>query len=121
MLLPFDGLSIAKEGGFVKPNGSWVGIHHLSTLRPTLRPEIPRPKCQEGRNFPVKLCVHECLPIPFNELRAIPKERLRDRSRHTGWIMQFHIRVCHQIAILLEVMSNADLFIMSSCRSMTSR
>lgn len=52
--------------------------------------------------------VDEGLAVPFDELRAIPEEGLGDAGRHPGGIMQFHIRVGDQVAVLLEVVRDAD-------------
>ena len=52
--------------------------------------------------------IHISLSIALDELRAIPEEGLGDTGRHLGGIMQFNIRVGDQVAVLLEVMRDAD-------------
>ena len=56
----------------------------------------------------MKVAIDKGLAIPFNELLAAVADALRNGCWYPGWIMQLDIRVGHQVAILLEVVRDAD-------------
>ncbi len=53
------------------------------------------------------------LTVPFDEFFTTVSHALGNGSGHPGWIMKFHVRVGNEVAILFEIMGNADHFPMS--------
>lgn len=81
---------------------------HPGFLRPALRPDIPCPHAQEGGDLAVEMPVYKGLAFPFDELFAAVSHALCNRSGYPGWIMKFYVGIRDQVAVLLEIVRDAD-------------
>jgi hypothetical protein len=61
----------------------------------------------------VEVPVYKCLAVSLDEFLTPVAHALGNSSGYPGWIVQFHVRVRNQIAVLFEVVGDADQFSMS--------